>query len=669
MPRAWHAFSGYLVIALAITWPLAAGLTRQVPWDLGDPLLVMWVLAWDCEQLLAIVSGDVSRIATFFDAPVFHPAPLTLAYSEHFIGQAIQILPVYAVTRDPILSYNLLFLSTFVLAGLGTYLFVHELTGDRRAAFVAGLLFAFAPYRMPQGPHLQVLSSQWMPFALYGLRRFFDAAGGHGSGGPDHLRQGYGGPPKLYAKAEGPPLHGWRGWRPLAGAAAALIMQNLSCIYYVFYFMPFAAAYVVWEGVQRRSWRAPRTIAALAAAGLVVILASLPMLLPYIAVRETLELTRTRGETIRYSADVYSYATAASGQLLWGDLVRLFPKPEGDLFPGLVAVALALVGAAGWRRVRTDRERRDDGQTRRVLVSTLRLAMLLHMAAAAAALLYRRVTLDLGLFTLRIGNISQMLLRVAIFAGLIAVVSPPARARMMGFLRTRGFFVFALIAAVWLSLGPAPRSLGVPIGLASPYGFLYEHIGGFDGLRVPARLAMIAALMLAVLGGMGAAVLGGWLGRWRLATPLLAVLAVAALAESAVLPLPVARIAPPARAPAVYAAVARTPAAAVVAELPLGGVDGDLRAMFYSLAHWRPILNGYSGFFPPQYAQLTVALSDVPRHPEIALAALRQHGATHVVVHEAGWPDGQGVNTTAALRERGAVEEFRDGPDVLLQLP
>ena len=28
------------------------------------------------------------------------------------------------------------------------------------------------------------------------------AAAGGGGGGPDHLRQGYGGPPKLYAKVE-----------------------------------------------------------------------------------------------------------------------------------------------------------------------------------------------------------------------------------------------------------------------------------------------------------------------------------------------------------------------------------------------------------------------------------------------------------------------------------
>ena len=86
----------------------------------------------------------------------------------------MQILPVYALTGNIILCYNLLFLSTFVLSGLGMFLFVREVTGSARAGFVAGLIYAFAPFRVPQFAHLQVMSSQWMPFVLYGLRRYFD---------------------------------------------------------------------------------------------------------------------------------------------------------------------------------------------------------------------------------------------------------------------------------------------------------------------------------------------------------------------------------------------------------------------------------------------------------------------------------------------------------------
>src|SRR5215510_2646576 len=211
MRRASYALAAYAVIAVAITWPLAKGLARDVAWDLGDSVLNMWILAWDCEQFRAILTGHVSHLRTFFDANIFHPALLTLAYSEHLVPQALQIFPIYALTENPILCYNLLFLSTFVLSGLGMFLFVRELTGSVVAAFVAGLLFAFAPYRIPQSSHLQVLSSQWMPFALYGFRRYFD---------------------------RGRP-------RALIGATAAVVLQGLSSGYYLLYFSPFALAYVV----------------------------------------------------------------------------------------------------------------------------------------------------------------------------------------------------------------------------------------------------------------------------------------------------------------------------------------------------------------------------------------------------------------------------------------
>ncbi len=643
MSRAWHALAAYSVVSLIATWPLAAGLGRDVAWDLGDPVMVMWAIAWDCEQLLGILRGDLSRVATLFDANIFHPAPLTLAYSEHFVPQALQILPVYAATRNPILCYNLLFLSTFVLSGLGMYLFVRELTGDGRAAFVAGLLFAFAPYRFPQSPHLQVLSSQWMPFALYGLRRYFDT----------------------------------RRRRPLAGAALALIAQNLSCGYYLLYFSPFAAAYVLWEIARRRVWRERMVWAEMTAAAVLVLAVTLPFLLPYLQVRNELQLGRARGEVVRYAADVYSYATASGAQPLWGAVMRAFPRPEGDLFPGVVAVLLALAGVCLWRAPAPGTPPRPPSP-RRVLPVVVGAAIIAHLAAAGAALLYRRVVLDLWLFELRIANINQQLLRAALLTALLLFISPAARARAGAFCRDRGFFVAGLVAAMWLSLGPLPQALGRPLELASPYAFLYEYMPGFDGVRVPARFAMIALVMLSVLGGFGAAALG----RRRHQTAILAVLSMAFLAEGLILPFtvngagptagfiaPEARLYRPARAPNVYKEVVRQAPTGVLAELPLGHPDFDLRAMYYSIVHWRPLLNGYSGFYPPHYGQLVVSLSDVPRHPEIALNALRTQGATHVIVHEEAYLGDQGSRTSAVLQERGALELFRERGDVLLKLP
>ena len=97
------ATAAYAALTIALTWPLGAGLARDVPSDFGDPLLNAWILAWDATHL-----GQ-----RWWNANIFHPHPLALAYSEHLLPQAIQILPFYAATKNPILCYNLLFLSTF----------------------------------------------------------------------------------------------------------------------------------------------------------------------------------------------------------------------------------------------------------------------------------------------------------------------------------------------------------------------------------------------------------------------------------------------------------------------------------------------------------------------------------------------------------------------------
>jgi hypothetical protein len=179
---------------------------------------------------------------------------------------------------------------------------VRDLTGSPRAAFVAGLLSAFAPYRVVQIPHLQVLSSQWMPFVLFGLRRYFQS----------------------------------RRPRALAGAMVALLAQNLSCGYYALFFAPFVAAYVLYEIVQRRCVRDLRLWATLVLAAGVLLLANWPFIQAYRAVRAQGFERRPIAEVRRFSADVLSYATA-------GEALRL-----GRLRQRCPAGGRALPGVAPW---------------------------------------------------------------------------------------------------------------------------------------------------------------------------------------------------------------------------------------------------------------------------------------------------------------------------------
>jgi hypothetical protein len=189
---------------------------------------------------------------------------------------------------------------------------------------------------------------------------------------------------------------------------------------------------------------------------------------------------------------------------------------------------------------------------------------------------------------------------------------------------------------------------------------------------------MIEALMLAMLAGYGAHALA----RSRTGRGALAAAGVFFFLEATQFPFringmtpvrgfatPEARLYRPARAPAVYREMARQPSDSVLVEFPFGQPDYDLRAMYYSTVHWRSLVNGYSGMFPPHYGLVTSAFSEMPRHPELSLNALRMSGATHAIVHEAAYLDTEGVDTSALLLGAGAVEIARDGSDVLLRLP
>lgn len=638
----WSAALAYTAIAVAFTWPLASGLTRDVPSDLGDPLLNMWILSWEAEQLGRLLTGHPGVLSGWFDANIFHPAPDALAYSEHLFAQAVQILPVYAITGNPILCYNLLFLSTYVLSGLGTYLLVRELTADRRAAFVAGLLFAFAPYRLAQLPHLQILSSQWMPFALYGFTRYLNA-----------------------------------GSRPaLAGGAIALLAQNLSSVYYLVYFPPLAAAYLLWELARRRRLRdlqAWRDIAlALLAAGA----ATAPFLIPYVRVQSVTRLARRIEEVSLYSADVYAYLTAAPTLRLWGDVLQLAPRAEGELFLGAVPVLLTLAAAAlmlrrGWRKSTDIND--PYPAVSAILAITATGVLVLLMAGIFAEPLDTQL---LGI-RLRTTDLGRVVVWLIVSSTVTILWSSRAQRLLRACVTVEAFLLLSIVLAWWFSLGPTPQSLGRRLNLPPLYALLYP-LPGVDGIRVPARLAMVIALLMAVATG---CVLARLRGR-RYGMPLTAAVAVLFLAEA--WPshisingqdatfghaLPDAHMQPPASAPAVYHAINALPADSVVLELPIGDLNWDVRAVYYSVAHWRKLVNGYSGFFPRHYDGIVQALVDPPADADAAWKAVTGSGATHVLVHQRAYRSSEADQLDQWLTAGGARAVVRRNDDVLYALP
>ena len=192
------------------------------------------------------------------------------------------------------------------------FLFARELTGSEAAAFVAGLAFAFTPLRIASIPHLQVLSAAWMPFVLYGLRRY--SRPGACGRSPARRRRGC--------------FRTCRAATTCSSSARSSPLHRLG-----------ARARGLWRDATSGA-RSPR----LARSSLA---ATLPFLLPYLELRRLGFSPRSLAETRRFSADVYAYFTADPNLRLWGPIAQAWPHAEGLLFPGLT-----IVGSLRWARVR-----------------------------------------------------------------------------------------------------------------------------------------------------------------------------------------------------------------------------------------------------------------------------------------------------------------------------
>lgn len=640
----------YAALTVVMTWPIAAGLGRDVPADLGDSLLNMWIMAWVADAVPALLTGRMA-FADLWNANIFHPTPLSLTFSEHLIPQALQGLPAYFATGNIVLAYDLVFLATFALSGLGTFLAVRELTGSARAAFVAGLFYAFFPYRLGQFPHIQTISSQWMPFAIYGFRRWFDTGR----------------------------------TRALAGGTAAFVLQGLSSGYYLFYFAPVLGAYVLWEIAVRDRWRDGRTWLGAAGAGAASLACTVPFLLPYQQAKEQLGFTRPFGEVVSFSADLYAYAHTPPQVHVWGGILNRFPQPEGDLFPGAVplaaaAAAIVLWAMASWSAVR--------GATAVAPARERRLARGLVVLAAAGVVAAAVVAISggfvwhLGDVPIRMTNVRRTLTYALAALAVALVVSPRLRAAFTA--RSTDltpFLIAGLVFTVVMSLGPVPRAGGERLVGMNLYEVFFTYVPGFAGLRAPARFGMVAACLLAIAGGYALARLGR---RPRVGSAALLLVGAAFLAEAYAVPMPVnltwtssARYLPPwptihrlNDGPLAYRYLVAMPDDTTVMELPFGDQAWDLRYVYYAGLHGKRIVNGYSGYFPDGYRARAARLFNLWSDRDAAWDAVVTSGANHLLIHAAAYPEIERDAVIGWARLAGAtpVAWFADG-DVLLALP
>ena len=309
----------FFVLTLVMTNPLVLHIANAVE-DKQDGLLNVWIVAWVGHAL-------VTDPLNLFNANIFYPYPNTLAYSETLLPQGLFALPFNLAFDNTVLGYNLVLLASFFLAAYAMYLFVFDLTRNRSAGVIAGIIFAFNPYNLGNLAQVQLLSFGWMPLVLMYLRRLLNSKFKF-----------------LNSKLR---ITNYE-LRICILFSLFFSLQSLSSFYYAFLAGFAVAIYILWDFIIHR----PRLSALVRVliSGCIIAIIVVPFFIPYLQVQQQMGFERKVTESEPFSASLGLYAQVSPQNVLYGNLLAPRPQimiggyPLDNLFPGIIAVVLAIIG-------------------------------------------------------------------------------------------------------------------------------------------------------------------------------------------------------------------------------------------------------------------------------------------------------------------------------------
>jgi len=566
----------FIVLAVALTWPLAAHLDSAVS-DFGDPLLNAFILDWACYAL-------THQPLRLYDAPIFHPGILPFAYSENLFAVAVVVMPFFLAGLSAIQVYNIAFILGFALSGYGAWVLARRVSGSTVGALAGGIFFAFCSFKFDHLPHLQIVFSPWPPLLLAALLAFWERAN----------------------------------WKRGALLALAIVANGLTNIYFLL-FCGVAVLFTVvaLAVIAPRPWKFYLGLAAsVLAAGILLY----PFLQPYRVVSKHYQYVRSFDQVRDGSASWRNWLVPTSINRAYGRVPRgEMYAAEKQLFPGLGIVFLALIGIVATQRRSgfSPTPGHEGGGLKPALRLALDALIFIGLAIGWAGAVSERYALTV--FGVRIfsADSSDIPLMMALGAAVLrfapALRDAAARSR---------FNPGAWAAAVWIAIGIF-GSLGANNFL---YIFFYRRFEPFQAMRVAARFAIVAYVGLAVWGALGASALLRDRKGWKKHAIAVAILA---FMTWEVVPRLRWEHVPP-ETPPVYAWLNKTRVGPVV-EMPFSGDGVDYRYVLHSATHRVMLVNGTSGFFPPEFWKLRDA--EVRDAYDEMLGLLEGYGARLMIVH------------------------------------
>jgi hypothetical protein len=348
-----------LLLAIVTSWPLVLHMGSRIAPDLGDPVRTAWQIAWVGHAML----HDPLHI---FDSNAFYPHPFSLAFSDSLLGYGPAAF-FGSGTVATLVRYNLIFLWIWSFCFVGAYLLARELGLRRLGAAATGLAFAYAPYRVTEAGHFQVISSGGLACGLFLLLRGY--------------RRG----------SRGLVLAGWlvSAWQISLGFTLGLqyayLLAVLALVVLVYWWRGRLTPGLAWQaasepprsqvrpggrivarggdgaaapadaraGRRTRGTLIPRQLLAVTLIGIAVVGAvTVYEARPYLRVAALYPTAkRTIKEVETYSAGPAALLGASSENRVWGSITsgmraKVNSKNESVFFPGGLILVLALIGVA-----------------------------------------------------------------------------------------------------------------------------------------------------------------------------------------------------------------------------------------------------------------------------------------------------------------------------------
>ncbi len=309
-----------LAFTLVNRWPLLSKLGTHTYYTAFDYCIYNWELLWNCHTL------ETMNFAGYWASNGMYPYPYAFAFSENMIGLTPFTLPIWLISRNPIMTINLLQLLLMWLTAVATFYAIRKMVGGGLPALAGTMIFSFYPYLSWSFTigHPHILAMMWIPLIMFA---------------------------------------NWRFWQEGK-------LRHLALMFFLWYWTFLISVYlgifltvfiVLWNFIwfwHERGLFALKKIVRWCAAVFLSWALMIPVFLVYMQVTRDMGVLRTLEQQERFTGNVWSWLAVPPDNWLWAQQLRVLPPSglmsfEDAMFPGLIALLMFIAsffvkGMPGW---------------------------------------------------------------------------------------------------------------------------------------------------------------------------------------------------------------------------------------------------------------------------------------------------------------------------------